>query len=216
MRYRCLVFDHDDTTVNSTATIHYPSFIEYLKLYYPGRTCTLEEYFLKNFSPGFIEYCEQDFGMTEKDLEKEVHFWLDYVKDHIPAAYPGIKEIMLRQKEQGGLVCVVSHSMKYNILRDYAANGLPEPDLIYGWEEPPERRKPNAWPLEQIIARYGLAPEEVLMIDDLKPGYDMALAAGTAFAAAGWANDIAPIEAFMRANCENYFKTVEELADYLR
>ena len=27
MRYPCLVLDHDDTTVNSTATIHYGAFI---------------------------------------------------------------------------------------------------------------------------------------------------------------------------------------------
>ena len=32
MRFRCLVMDHDDTTVNSTATIHFPSFLAYLKL----------------------------------------------------------------------------------------------------------------------------------------------------------------------------------------
>ena len=27
MKYKCLVLDHDDTVVNSTATIHFPSFI---------------------------------------------------------------------------------------------------------------------------------------------------------------------------------------------
>ena len=31
MKYKCLVFDHDDTVVNSTATIHHPCFAEYLK-----------------------------------------------------------------------------------------------------------------------------------------------------------------------------------------
>ena len=30
MRYQCLIFDHDDTTVNSTAKIHYPCFVEYM------------------------------------------------------------------------------------------------------------------------------------------------------------------------------------------
>ena len=36
MKYKCLVFDHDDTVVNSTATIHFPSFRDYLKIYRPG------------------------------------------------------------------------------------------------------------------------------------------------------------------------------------
>ena len=57
MRYKCLVFDHDDTVVNSTATIHHPCFEQYLRLRYPGRHCTLEEYFLKNFDPGFMQMC---------------------------------------------------------------------------------------------------------------------------------------------------------------
>ena len=52
-------------------------------------------------------------------------------------------------------------------------------------------------------------------MDDLKPGYDMAKAAGVPFAAAGWANDIESIEQFMRKNCGLYFKTVRELEEYL-
>ena len=28
LKYRCLVLDHDDTTVDSTATVHYPCFVE--------------------------------------------------------------------------------------------------------------------------------------------------------------------------------------------
>ena len=133
MKYKCLVFDHDDTVVNSTATIHHPCFEEYLERYYPGRTCTLEEYFLKNFDPGFVPMCREEYGMTDEELEVEARFWQDYVKGHIPKAYPGIREIMERQKAEGGLVCVVSHSFDRTILRDYAANGLPVPDAIYGW-----------------------------------------------------------------------------------
>ncbi len=66
------------------------------------------------------------------------------------------------------------------------------------------------------MRRFSLEPEELLMIDDLKPGYDMARAAGVDFAAVGWANDIPEIEGFMRQNCARYFKTVEELDAFLR
>lgn len=215
MKYRCLVFDHDDTVVNSTATIHYPSFIDYLNIYHPGVSCSLEEYFRFNFAPGFLEGCLQDFGFTEAELEVEVEFWRQYVSTRIPEAYPGINQIMDRHKAEGGLIAVVSHSMKENILRDYAANSLPEPDIVFGWEEPPEHRKPNVWPLEQIMDRFGLRPDELVMIDDLKPGFDMASAAGIDFAAVGWANDVAEIENFMRANCSYYFKSVSELGNFL-
>ena len=66
------------------------------------------------------------------------------------------------------------------------------------------------------MRRFSLRPEEMLVIDDLKPGYDMARAVSVPFAAVGWANDIPQIEAFMRKNCNRYFKTVEELDAFLR
>ncbi len=215
MRYRCLVFDHDDTVVNSTATIHYPCFAEFLRRFYPGRSMTLEDYFIKNFEPGFIPMCREDFGMDEEALRREGEFWRAWVREHIPDAYPGIREIMQRHKANGGLLCVVSHSYDDNIRRDYRYNGLPEPDLVFGWEQPIERRKPSPWPLEEIMRRFDLTPKELLMIDDLKPGYDMAAECGVDFAAVGWSNDVPAIEAFLRGNCSRYFKTVAELAAFL-
>lgn len=216
MKYRCLVFDHDDTVVNSTATIHHPCFQRYLDKYYPGMSCSLERYFLKNFDPGFIPMCREDYGMSDEDLEDETAFWRAYVENHVPLAYPGIREIMERHKREGGLICVVSHSYEFNILRDYRENSLPEPDAVYGWGQPMERRKPNLWPLEDIMDRFGLEKDELLMIDDLKPGFDMASAAGVAFAGVGWANDIPEIESFMRQNCRKYFKTISSFNEFLR
>lgn len=215
MRYRCLIFDHDDTTVNSTATIHHPCFVHFLEEYYPGRSCSLEEYFLKNFDPGFIPMCREEYGMDDRMIEIEGQYWRDYVRSRVPDAYPGIREIMEQQKAEGGMTAVISHSFRDNILRDYLANSLPTPDLIFGWEMPAEKRKPNAWPLQEVLRQLDLRPEEALMIDDLKPGYDMAQACGVPFAAAGWSNNIQMIETFMRSNCNLYFKHVSDLADYL-
>ena len=216
MQYKCLVFDHDDTVVNSTATIHHPCFVEYLREFRPGRTCSLEDYYLKNFEPGFLTMCREEYGLSDAELTEEGEYWRRYVAKHIPAAYPGIREIMERQKARGGLIAVVSHSYEDNIRRDYAANSLPAPDAVFGWEQPPHRRKPASWPLEEIMRRFSLAPSELLMIDDLKPGYDMAAAVGVDFAAVGWAYDIPQIESFMRRNCPLYFKKVEELAAWVR
>ncbi len=216
MKYKCLIFDHDDTVVNSTATVHYPSFLEYLSIYRPGMSISLEDYFIKNFHPGYIQMCKEDFHMTDADLEVETEFWKDYVKTRIPAAYAGMREIMLEQKKAGGLICVISHSFKENIIRDYAANALPEPDAVYGWEQPVERRKPSVWPVQDIMESFSLDASELLMIDDLKPGFDMAKDAGIDFVGAGWAYDVPEIENFMRKNCGAYFKNVSELAEFLK
>ena len=215
MKYPCLVVDHDDTVVNSTATVHFPCFQEYTARYFPEYRCTLEEYFIKNFHPGVVEFFRDEVGMSEEQMLDEQSYWNAYVQGHIPDAYPGIGEVLCEQKRRGGLLCVVSHSYANNILRDFRANDLPEPDLVFGWERPREERKPHAWPLKEIMRRYGLRPDELLMLDDLKPGFDMARACAVPFAAAGWANDIPEIESFMRAHCDFYFKPVAELGAFL-
>ena len=215
MRVPCLVLDHDDTVVNSTATVHFPCFQEFLKLYFPQCNYTLEEYFLKNFSPGILELLRDEVGMDDEMLQQEHRFWDAYVQQHVPQSYEGMREILWKHKEAGGLICVVSQSFAKNILRDYRENGLPEPDMVFGWEYPAHQRKPKPYPLEQIMLKTGLKREDLLVVDDLKPGYDMAKACGIKFAAAGWAYNIPQIEAFMRENCDLYFKTVAELAEYL-
>ena len=215
MKYPCLVVDHDDTVVNSTATVHYPCFVEYTRRYFPRYSCSLEHYFRRNFDPGVVPFFRDEVGMSDADMRHEQAYWYAYVQDHTPQAYPGIREALLEHKRRGGLLCVVSHSLRDNILRDYRENGLPEPDLVFGWDEPRDQRKPSPYPLKRIMETLGVRPEEMLVLDDLKPGYDMARAAGVPFAAAGWANDIPEIEAFMRANCGLYFKTIPELKRYL-
>lgn len=215
MKFPCLVLDHDDTVVNSTATVHFPCFQEFLKIYYPQCSYTLEDYFLKNFSPGILELLRDEVGMDDEMLQTEHRFWDAYVQQHIPQVYDGMRELLWKHKNAGGLICVVSQSFAKNILRDYRENGLPTPDMVFGWEYPAHQRKPNPYPLEQILLKTGLKRQELLMLDDLKPGYDMAKACGVTFAAAGWAHDIAQIESFMRKNCDLYFKTVAELAAYL-
>lgn len=215
MKYRCLIVDHDDTVVNSTATVHFPCFQEYVGKYRPSYSCTLEHYFRQNFHPGVVPFFRDEVGLSEEEMIHEQAYWNAYVQDHVPRAYPGMAEILRRHKTDGGLLCVISHSYRDNILRDYRENGLPEPDAVYGWECPPAQRKPSPWAVGQIMARFGLKTDQVLVLDDLKPGLDMALAAGVDFAAAGWANDIPEIEGFMRANCERYFKRVEDFGKWL-
>ena len=217
MKYKCLVLDHDDTVVNSTATIHYPCFIKYLRERYPhlADNYTLESYFVKNFHPGVVSLFRDEIGMSEEEMKEEEAYWADYVENHIPKAYDGMAQIISEFKKRGGIVAVDSHSFVRYIERDYRANALTMPDIIYGWDIPKEQRKPSPYTLIDLMNRYSLLPEEVLVVDDLKPGYDMARAAGVSFAAAGWAYDVAEIEGFMRDNCDYYLKSVNDLYNLL-
>lgn len=215
MKYPCLILDHDDTVVNSTATVHYPCFVEYLEKHHPQYRCSLEHYFLKNFDPGVVAFYRDEVGLTPEQMKHEQEYWNAYVQHHVPRVYPGMAEILWRHRRAGGLLCVISHSYRQNILRDYRENGLPEPDEVFGWELPANQRKPDPWAVRQILEKYRLKPEEALVLDDLKPGFDMARACAVPFAAAGWANDIPEIERFMRANCDRYFKTVAEFDQWI-
>lgn len=212
MKYKCLVLDHDDTVVNSTATIHYPSFVAYLEENMPERLSDydLDIFFKKNFDPGVIALFHDELGMDDAEMEREEKYWIDFVEKRIPDAYEGIGEIIADFRRQGGIIAVVSHSFQRYIERDYKHNRLPMPDIIYGWDIPKEKRKPSPWCILDIAEKYGISPSEILVVDDLKPGYDMARAAGADFAAAGWANDIPEIEDFMRENCDYYLKTVDD------
>lgn len=206
MRYQCLVLDHDDTVVDSTASVHYPAFMETLRRLRPGEweSLTLEEYFLYNFEPGFAEFCRDILGFTAEEDAEQGRAWEHYVAGHVPKAYPGMKEFLWRCREAGIRLCVVSHSLKENILRDWRENGLPEPEFVYGWDSAPEKRKPSPWPLKEIMRRTGLSPDALLMVDDLKPGKQMADACGVDFAAAGWAHHVPQIVEYMRRECPRY------------
>ncbi len=215
MRYKCLVLDHDDTVVSSTAEIHYPAFLEALRIMRPGETISVDDYFRFNFDPGFLEFCKGRYKMTDEEFKREEMIWKDYVSTRVPSVYPGMKEVIEKQKAEGGLVVVSSHSFDFNIRRDYKENGLPEPDMIFGWELPNEKRKPDPYALFVICDRYGLDKKDIVVIDDLKPGYDMARAFGVDFIGAGWCNDVPEIRAFMKKNSDVYFTDVEELFEYL-
>ena len=215
LKYRCLVLDHDDTVMDSTRLIHHPAFLEFLREVRPGTSISLEAYFRMNFHPGFLEYCEETMCLTPAELDRELAVWKGYVATHVPPAFPGMKALMEEQLKRGGHIAVISHSLRENILRDYQENGLPEPSMVFGWDLPREQRKPSPFALDRLMACMDLAPEDMLVVDDLKPGYDMARTRGVPFAAAGWAYDVPEIRAYLQENCPLYFDRVEGLYRYL-
>ena len=217
MKYKCLILDHDDTVVNSTATIHYPCFQKYLSEKYP-HLCgnyTLESYLEKNFDPGVIALFHDEIGMSFEEMKEEERYWQTYVEEHIPAAYPGFSDLLSRFRAEGGIIAVASHSFGKYIERDYRENGLPAPDAIYGWDLPRELRKPSPFTVLDVMERFKLSCDQVLVVDDLKPGFDMAKGAGVSFAAAGWAYSVPKIEAFMRRHCDFYLESTEALTELI-
>ena len=66
LRYPCLVLDHDDTVVQSTPTINYPSFVESLRVLRPGMEISLEAFLRYCYAPGFFELCTDILGFSDE------------------------------------------------------------------------------------------------------------------------------------------------------
>ena len=216
LKYPCLVLDHDDTVVQSEATVNYPFFVDFLAEYRPGMTISAHEYISECYAPGYIEMCRRRFGFSEEELDIEYNAWKEHIKTHIPASYPGIGRIIRRQKEAGGIICVSSQSARENILRDYRHHFGIEPDAVFGWDLAPEHRKPSPYALLETMKKYALSPSQILVIDDMKPAAAMARAAGTPIAFAGWGRKEFPaICAEMEQLCDYSFYSTESLEKFL-
>lgn len=216
LKYPCLVLDHDDTVVQSEATVNYPYFCYILDQFRPGQTITLEEYIFGCCHLGFIEMCRTKYNFTDKELHQEYLGWRDYMKTHIPASYPGIENIIRRHKTEGGILCVVSHSSEENIKRDYMEHFGMLPDEIYGWDYPEHQRKPSPYPLFSIMEKYELKPKQLFVVDDLKPACDMAKAANVAIGFAMWSKLEQPeICRQMQALCDHAFPSPADLEKFL-
>jgi len=216
LKYPCLVLDHDDTVVQSEATINYPYFCYILDQFRPGATITLDEYVQGCYHPGFAGMCREKFRFTKQELIDEYAGWKEHIRSHIPAPFPGIERIIHRQKEEGGMICVVSHSSAENITRDYMAHFDIQPDDIFGWDYPEHQRKPSPYPLHAVMEKYQLRPEQLLVVDDLKPAWEMARKAGVPIAFAAWSKQNVPqIIEEMTKLCDFSFSSTEELEKFL-
>ena len=216
LKFPCLVLDHDDTVVQSETTINYPYFCYILDQFRPGKTITPEEYTNGCFYPGFADMCRQRYQFTDQELKDEYKGWMEYVMTHTPDPFSGIKELILRYKEAGGIICVVSHSSKVNITRDYQTHFGILPDDIFGWDLPEHQRKPSTYPLEQIMQKYQLKASDILVVDDLKPAWVMCKNAGVPIAFAAWSKENCPaILEEMTRLCDYTFHSPTELEAFL-
>ena len=164
----------------------------------------------------FADMCRRKWQFTDEELLEEYLGWKAYSLQHMPPIFPGIDRIIHRQKEEGGLVCVSSLSSRDNITRDYAEHFGMQPDVIYDYDLPQEQRKPNPYSLLDIMARYDLAPEEILVVDDLKLAWRMAHPLGVPVAFAAWGKQEFPeLAEEMRSLCDFSFDTTEALEHFL-
>lgn len=216
LKFPCLVLDHDETVVQTEQNMGYPFFCKILEEFRPGDAVSLQDYVYDCYHIGFVEMCRKRFSFTPEELRDEHRRWDEYSMHHIPEPYPGIHRVIQKQKALGGLICVVSHSHRDIILRDYQAHFGIVPDAVYGFELPPEKRKPAPYPLLDIMEKFSLQPEDILVVDDAKLACRMADPLGVKVAFPGWSKiGFEIITREMTQDCSYAFTTPKELEEFL-
>lgn len=216
LKYRCLVLDHDNTVVATTPDIQYPAFMN--ALIRLGIKLDLNEAeFIRKEYYGLTAYAKEALLLDDNAIKLLTTYFYEYVKTHPSRVYGGIAEILHRYIAAGGLICVVSKSPEEYILRDYQANSLPQPNIVFGLELDAEQHKPNTYPLEQIMRKMNLQASELLVVDDKSSGLEMANAFGADAVISGWGLVDADIKSKMQEKSGRaiYIDTIEDFYYYL-
>ena len=155
LKYPCLVLDHDDTVVNSTAVIHFPSFQAYLDRVRPGVTYTLEEYFRKNFDPGIMPLFPfgAHLAVVEVDTEsgKAVVDKIFTVDDAGTILNPLIAE----GQRHGGIAQGIAQALYEEIVFDDEGQPLGRPPLAASGLKLQRRLAEVAASLDRVAAKRG-------------------------------------------------------------
>lgn len=216
LKYKCLVLDHDDTVVQTEKAIGYPYFRRFIERVRPGKNLSYVEYVHDCNNMVFADMCREKWQFTEKELQEEYLGWKAYALANVPPLFPGIDRVIRQQKELGGLVIVSSLSNRDNISRDYMTHLGFLPDAIYDYDLPLHHRKPAPFALEDIMAKYSLQPEEILVVDDMKLAWMMAKPLNVPVAFAAWSKPEFPeLSKEMRNICDFSFDTTKDLERFL-
>jgi len=215
MKYKCLVIDHDDTTVDSTPSIHYLAHQEQMRrIGREKQTSTLEHWFEVNFDPGFSVYIDTILKLSEDEKKICYNIWREFTTVLIPPFFNGMLPLLKRFRDLGGIIVVVSHSepdiIKSHYEKQVEVPGF-IPDRIIGWTGNMEKQKPNVWPIEETIKQFNLKKDQILVVDDLRPGITMANKAGVDSAGVGWSHNLEIIKKGIIDQCTYFLDSVEDL-----
>jgi phosphoglycolate phosphatase-like HAD superfamily hydrolase len=229
-----LFLDQDDTTIDSTPNIHWPGYVELVKKFRPerfenGDYFDLEGFYILNFrNELFNHYLDENhelrgikgLGLTKEENSKGYDIWRSFTQTIVPPFFDGIIEALQEYQAKGGRIIIVSHSEPAIIEKRYAQDGRVLPDLIYG-HVPGEKgkNKPHPFPVHETKRIYDktMDLERAIVVDDLKPGIDMADAAGIKSAIAGWGKgqQIPEIRDYAKTLTDIYFNNVSEFRDFI-
>lgn len=217
LKYKALVLDHDDTVVASTQSVHYPAFVKAINQIRPGHpVLSLMDFQKMNLNPGLISYYREVLAMSDEEILREETLWREFAKGIVPQPYPFINDILLKYTQHGGLIFVSSLNYLEIIQRDYLAH-FPQVVLtdVFCKDQYEELIKPNPQQLFEIMATYDLNSNDILMVDDLQYGLQMAQQAQVDFAYAQYSQISPHNHRYFKQQAQIILNRPEELEQHL-
>ncbi|WP_028974756.1 HAD family hydrolase [Spirochaeta cellobiosiphila] len=219
LKYKAILIDHDDTAVDSTPHIHYLAHIEQMKRFNrEEQILSLDEWFQINYSPGLRPYYDNILKLTAQEEAQFHEVWREFTTKLNPPFFPGILNTLSEARQLGAKIIVVSHSEEDIITRHYKVQqDIPGflPDMIIGWTGDRSKNKPYPWPVEKIEQEFLIDRNEMIIIDDLKPGIVMAQTTGIDSFGVGWSHKIPELMEDMHTSATYYGQSIEELRSVL-
>jgi len=190
MKYKALLLDFDDTLVDSTKVIHYPIYVNCLKLMKPHLTpITYEEWMMITHEPGILPFLQSIYA-TKEEMDQQYAYWCEHAAK-APALdfFPGVIDLLQDFINAGGKISIISLGQK-PMIEKILAEKAPNLKVYYinAFSKDETMRKPAPGPALEAMRIMEVKPEECLMVDDLSPGLEMAKAVGIKQALATWMN----------------------------
>lgn len=212
MKYKCFMLDHDDTLVASSRSIHYPAYCDMIAHFRPQvQPVSIEEFMNKCFNPGIERFYRETYGFNDEELKEEYLMWREYVLKNNAPIFDGLKEVLTDYKKQGGIVVSHTHNHHDIVVRDFINLVGFEPDEIFSVDSDPEYVKPHTQSIDYLKNKYKLESKDMVMMDDLSYGYEMAKKASIDFIAPGFGIYSYDIKEFFLSRATYYIEDPKQL-----
>lgn len=168
LKKKCIIFDHDDTLIDSQLTVHYPIFLETLDLLRPEvEYPSFSEFVTQSNMYGFEGYIKSMYHFNEKEVKIEIDLWRKKVKQSNADVFKEVADVIDEFVKSNGILIVYSYSESDMIVKDYKRIFDFTPHEIIGFDNHKHLQKPNRLPILHMMAKYNLTSNECVLIDDM-------------------------------------------------
>jgi HAD superfamily hydrolase (TIGR01509 family) len=208
----CVIFDLDGTLTQTNELIF--ATFNHVSEKYIGKIYTPIE-ITKMFGPPEDIAIERLVGKDR--LDKAMDDFYSFYERHHPRmanAYEGIRDILDFLKSNGLLLAIFTGKGKRSTLISLDILGIKNYFDIIVTGSDVDNHKPSADGIRKVMARFGLEPEQVLMVGDAVADIKAAREAGVKVAAVLW--DSYGKDKVLQMDVDYQFHSVKEFSDWLK